>query len=83
MTKGGSPNPNAASSTSSPKVKPAEAASPQGPPNPFFGPRPPKRSAVHIKDDFNPFKNHKVTDAAQVGACHVMFWFCGGFVGVG
>ncbi|KAI0325548.1 hypothetical protein GY45DRAFT_1260697 [Cubamyces sp. BRFM 1775] len=63
---GGSPNPNAASSTSSPKVKPAEAASPQGPPNPFFGPRPPKRSAVHIKDDFNPFKNHKVTDAAQV-----------------
>ncbi|OSD06559.1 hypothetical protein PYCCODRAFT_946515 [Trametes coccinea BRFM310] len=69
---GGSPNPNAAaSSTSSPKGKPAEAAggaaSPQGPPNPFFGPRLPKRSPpVHIKDDFNPFKHHKVIEASQV-----------------
>ncbi|KAI8980172.1 hypothetical protein BD414DRAFT_516611 [Trametes punicea] len=64
---GSSPNPNAASSTSSPKGKPAEAASPQGPPNPFFGPRLPKRSPpVHIKDDFNPFKHHKVIEASQV-----------------
>ncbi|KAI0359877.1 hypothetical protein OH77DRAFT_1394656 [Trametes cingulata] len=67
---GGSPNPNGASSTSSPKPKPAEAAtSPQtqGPPNPFFGTRLPKRTPlVHIKDDFNPFKHHKVIEAAQV-----------------
>ncbi|KAI0833465.1 LsmAD domain-containing protein [Trametes gibbosa] len=65
---GGSPNPNGTSSTSSPKGKPAEAAvaSPQGPPNPFFGTRLPKRAPpVHIKDDFNPFKNHKVIEAAQ------------------
>ncbi|KAI0775226.1 LsmAD domain-containing protein [Trametes elegans] len=68
---GGSPNPNGTSSTSSPKPKPAEAASPQGPPNPFFGTRLPKRSPpVHIKDDFNPFKHHKVIEAAQVGASH-------------
>ncbi|KAI0635916.1 hypothetical protein C8Q77DRAFT_1155659 [Trametes polyzona] len=68
---GGSPNPNGTSSTSSPKPKSAEAAaaSPQaqGPPNPFFGTRPPKRTPlVHIKDDFNPFKNHKVIEASQV-----------------
>ncbi|KAI0649125.1 hypothetical protein C8Q79DRAFT_493325 [Trametes meyenii] len=63
----GSPNPNGTPSTSSPKGKPAEAASPQGPPNPFFGTRLPKRAPpVHIKDDFNPFKNHKVIEASQV-----------------
>ncbi|KAH9850336.1 hypothetical protein C2E23DRAFT_322598 [Lenzites betulinus] len=68
---GGSPNPNGTSSTSSPKGKPAEAApaTPQGPPNPFFGTRLPKRTPpVHIKDDFNPFKNHKVIESAQVAA---------------
>ncbi|OJT11474.1 hypothetical protein TRAPUB_12026 [Trametes pubescens] len=67
LSPGGSPNPNGTTSTSSPKGKPAEAASPQGPPNPFFGTRLPKRTPpVHIKDDFNPFKNHKVIEAAQV-----------------
>ncbi|KAH9838493.1 uncharacterized protein C8Q71DRAFT_751533 [Rhodofomes roseus] len=69
---GGSPNPNGtSSSTASPKVKAAEgSASPtQGPPNPFFGTRLPKKGmVVHMKEDFNPFKHHKVTDANQVGA---------------
>ncbi|TFY60445.1 hypothetical protein EVJ58_g5137 [Rhodofomes roseus] len=58
-------------STASPKVKAAEgSASPtQGPPNPFFGTRLPKKGmVVHMKEDFNPFKHHKVTDANQVGA---------------
>ena len=62
-------------STSSPKGKPAAAESspastPQGPPNPFFGARVLKKGPpIHIKDDFNPFKYHKVVDAAQVCAC--------------
>lgn len=44
--------------------------SPQGPPNPFFGTRVIKKTPpVHVKDDFNPFKHHKVIEAAQVGAC--------------
>ena len=39
-----------------------------GPPNPFFGARPIKKSTpVHVKDDFNPFKHNKVVDASQVG----------------
>ncbi|KZT73682.1 hypothetical protein DAEQUDRAFT_721755 [Daedalea quercina L-15889] len=67
----GSPNPNGtASSTASPKVKAAEgSASPtQGPPNPFFGTRLLKKGVVvHIKEDFNPFKHHKVIDANLVG----------------
>ncbi|KAH9917829.1 uncharacterized protein B0H18DRAFT_686712 [Fomitopsis serialis] len=69
---GGTPNPNGtSSSTASPKVKAVESsASPtQGPPNPFFGTRLPKKGAVvHIKEDFNPFKHHKVTEPNQVGA---------------
>ncbi|KZT00786.1 uncharacterized protein LAESUDRAFT_665282 [Laetiporus sulphureus 93-53] len=66
------PSPGVNGSSSSPKPKQAEgAASPQtqGPPNPFFGTRIPKKAPpVHIKDDFNPFKYNKVVDAAQVGA---------------
>ncbi|CCM01397.1 uncharacterized protein FIBRA_03448 [Fibroporia radiculosa] len=68
----GSPNPNGTpSSTASPKTKPADGSSSpqtQGPPNPFFGTRLPKKvPLVHIKDDFNPFKYHKVVEAAHVG----------------
>ncbi|KAI0926095.1 hypothetical protein AcV5_008648 [Taiwanofungus camphoratus] len=68
---GGSPNPNGTSSSSaSPKTKPADGStSPQaqGPPNPFFGTRVLKKGPpVYIKEDFNPFKYHKVVEAAQV-----------------
>ncbi|KAG8915054.1 hypothetical protein FRC01_003805 [Tulasnella sp. 417] len=44
--------------------KPSEAVSP----NPYFGVRPIKRLPVHIKDDFNPFKYNKVSDAGAVPA---------------
>ncbi|KIP05849.1 hypothetical protein PHLGIDRAFT_30736 [Phlebiopsis gigantea 11061_1 CR5-6] len=56
------------SSSSSPKPKPSDASpTPQGPPNPFFGTRPLKKTPpVHIKDDFNPFKYGKVAEAAQI-----------------
>ncbi|KAF9468085.1 hypothetical protein BDZ94DRAFT_1318189 [Collybia nuda] len=59
-------NQNGASASVSPKAKPD--ASPSTP-NPFFGTRPIKKSTpVNIKDDFNPFKHHKVVDASQVSA---------------
>ncbi|KAI0787704.1 hypothetical protein C8Q74DRAFT_1366536 [Fomes fomentarius] len=62
---GGSPNPNGASASSTGKQ--SENVSPQGPPNPFFGTRVIKKTPpVHVKDDFNPFKHHKVIEAAQV-----------------
>lgn len=36
--------------------------------NAFFGNRPLKKApAVHIKDDFNPFKQSKVAEASAVG----------------
>lgn len=61
----GSPNPNG---HASPKPKPGDTSS-QGPPNPFFGTRLPKKGMpVHIKEDFNPFRHNKVADAAQVCA---------------
>ncbi|KAI0749362.1 LsmAD domain-containing protein [Daedaleopsis nitida] len=69
----GSPNPNGSAAPSAPASsngKQSENASPQGPPNPFFGTRVIKKAPpVHVKDDFNPFKHHKVIEAAQVGAC--------------
>ncbi|OSX58862.1 hypothetical protein POSPLADRAFT_1067357 [Postia placenta MAD-698-R-SB12] len=59
----GSPNLNG---HASPKPKPGDTSS-QGPPNPFFGTRLPKKGMpVHIKEDFNPFRHNKVADAAQV-----------------
>ncbi|RDX57316.1 hypothetical protein OH76DRAFT_1334558 [Lentinus brumalis] len=68
---GGSPSPNnGAASSASSAGKQGENVSPQGPPNPFFGTRVVKKTPlVHVKDDFNPFKHHKVIEAAQVGAC--------------
>ncbi|KAI1797138.1 LsmAD domain-containing protein [Ganoderma leucocontextum] len=71
---GGSSSPNANGATSSTssngKQAQSENASPQGPPNPFFGTRVIKKTPpVHVKDDFNPFKHHKVIESAQVGAC--------------
>ncbi|KAI0091301.1 hypothetical protein BDY19DRAFT_935038 [Irpex rosettiformis] len=61
---------NSAASSSSPKPKTAESSpTPSGPPNPFFGTRTPKKGPpIHVKDDFNPFKYHKVADASQVSA---------------
>ena len=74
MLQGGSSSPNAngatPSTSSNGKQAQSENASPQGPPNPFFGTRVIKKTPpVHVKDDFNPFKHHKVIEAAQVGAC--------------
>lgn len=42
--------------------KPVEAVSP----NPYFGVRVIKKQPVHVKDDFNPFKYNKVSDAGAV-----------------
>ncbi|KAG1719146.1 hypothetical protein EDB19DRAFT_1787389 [Suillus lakei] len=53
-----SPIPSSTSASASPKTKPAESSPPT--PNPFF--------AVHIKDDFNPFKHNKVVEANQITA---------------
>lgn len=74
MLQGGSSSPNAngatPSTSSNGKQAQSENTSPQGPPNPFFGTRVIKKAPpVHVKDDFNPFKHHKVIEAAQVGAC--------------
>ncbi|EIM91286.1 uncharacterized protein STEHIDRAFT_48397 [Stereum hirsutum FP-91666 SS1] len=65
------PNPKAASpSTASPSAaqspKPAHEA--PSTPNPFFGTKPLKKTPVHVKDDFNPFKYAKVADATAVAA---------------
>ncbi|KAG8882478.1 hypothetical protein FRB97_008207 [Tulasnella sp. 331] len=74
------PNPNAsafkpgssASSSAAPPVKPAAAApvpETSAAPNPYFGTRPIKKGTpVHIKDDFNPFKYAKVSEASAVPA---------------
>jgi hypothetical protein len=36
-------------------------------PNPFFGTRVLKKGTpVHVKDDFNPFKNAKVAEASSI-----------------
>ncbi|KIK94468.1 hypothetical protein PAXRUDRAFT_142736, partial [Paxillus rubicundulus Ve08.2h10] len=63
-----SPIPSAASASASasPQVKPTETSSPT--PNPFFGTRVIKKAAVHVKDDFNPFKHNKVVDANNITA---------------
>lgn len=87
---GGSPNPNGTSSSSaSPKTKPADGStSPQaqGPPNPFFGTRVLKKGPpVYIKEDFNPFKYHKVVEAAQVGKLLAPLYglpYCGKYIRV-
>lgn len=51
----------------SPKPKSVEPAPSK--PNPFFGNQITKKiSPVHIKDDFNPFKYHKVVEPAAVSA---------------
>ncbi|RDB26295.1 Uncharacterized protein C21B10.03c [Hypsizygus marmoreus] len=64
---------SAAPSTASASQNAAASASPKpktdGPPNPFFGTRPIKKSPpVNIKDDFNPFKHNKFVEPTQVSA---------------
>ncbi|EKM58280.1 uncharacterized protein PHACADRAFT_252488 [Phanerochaete carnosa HHB-10118-sp] len=60
------PTPKSAQPSSSPKAKEQQAAT-QGPPNPFFGTRPIKKTPpAHIKDDFNSFKYAKVVEASQI-----------------
>lgn len=54
-----------ASASSSPKPKEAVA----NPPNPFFGAKPIKKGTpVNVKDDFNPFKHNKITEASAITA---------------
>jgi hypothetical protein len=49
-------------------------AVPQAPLNPFFGARflkrPTAQSPIHVREDFNPFKNGKVPEAPAVGEGH-------------
>lgn len=61
-----SPIPSSTSASASPKAKPAESSPPT--PNPFFGTKVIKKGAIHIKDDFNPFKHNKVVEANQITA---------------
>lgn len=61
-----------ASAVTSPALQPAKlpAASStpkQAPANPFFPAGPPKRIAVNMRDDFNPFKHGQVPPASNVG----------------
>ncbi|KAF9223412.1 hypothetical protein BS17DRAFT_754452 [Gyrodon lividus] len=60
------PSATSASVSTSPQAKPAESSPPT--PNPFFGTRVIKKAAVHVKDDFNPFKHNKVVDANNITA---------------
>lgn len=70
------PNPKASAftpgvaspSTSNQPLAPSPKPRESGPPNPFFGARPVKKTTpVNVKDDFNPFKANKVTDPHSVG----------------
>lgn len=64
-----SPNTTAgASANSSPKTKPEGSSASPPTPNPFFGKVALKKTPVHVKDDFNPFKFTKVAEASAVNA---------------
>jgi hypothetical protein len=55
-------------STSTSSGSPAQTQAPSAP-NPFFGPKPLKKGPpVSIRDDFNPFKHHKVADPSAIGS---------------
>lgn len=63
------PQGSSASSSNAPSVKPAAAPVPETStaPNPYFGTRLIKKGTpVHIKDDFNPFKYAKVSEASAI-----------------
>ncbi|KAI0303768.1 hypothetical protein B0F90DRAFT_1893394 [Multifurca ochricompacta] len=57
-----------ASANSSPKAKPESSSTSPPTPNPFFGKVVLKKTPVHVKDDFNPFKFNKVAEASAVNA---------------
>jgi PAB1-binding protein PBP1 len=59
------PSTTSASASASPHVKPAESTPV---PNPFFGTKVVKKAAVHVKDEFNPFKHNKVAEANNTTA---------------
>ncbi|KAI9512104.1 hypothetical protein F5148DRAFT_1273963 [Russula earlei] len=64
-----SPNTAAgASVNSSPKTKPESSSTSPPVPNPFFGKVVLKKTPVHVKDDFNPFRFNKVAEASAVNA---------------
>ncbi|KAN0120664.1 pab1 binding protein [Russula decolorans] len=56
------------SANSSPKTKPESSSTSPPVPNPFFGKVGLKKTPVHVKDDFNPFKFNKVAEASAVNA---------------
>ncbi|KAH9068390.1 hypothetical protein EDB83DRAFT_2506046 [Lactarius deliciosus] len=56
------------SANSSPKTKPEGSSTSPPTPNPFFGKVALKKTPVHVKDDFNPFKFTKVAEASAVNA---------------
>ncbi|KAH9002958.1 hypothetical protein EDB86DRAFT_2894179 [Lactarius hatsudake] len=56
------------SANSSPKTKPEGSSTSPPTPNPFFGKIALKKTPVHVKDDFNPFKFNKVAEASAVNA---------------
>ncbi|KAL1702267.1 hypothetical protein EV121DRAFT_210441 [Schizophyllum commune] len=61
----GSPAPSPSPVAPTPNGAPAGKPKPEAP-NPFFGTRPLRKlPAVHLKDDFNPFKSGKVMDNAR------------------
>ncbi|KAI9461642.1 hypothetical protein BJY52DRAFT_1117025 [Lactarius psammicola] len=56
------------SANSSPKTKPESSSTSPPTPNPFFGKVPLKKTPVHVKDEFNPFKFATVAEASAVNA---------------
>ena len=59
----------------SPTLSPQSSTSPPVP-NPFFGKVVLKKTPVHVKDDFNPFKFNKVAEASAVSAYRTLLSYC-------
>jgi hypothetical protein len=57
------------------KLSPQSSTSPPVP-NPFFGKVVLKKTPVHVKDDFNPFKFNKVAEASAVSAYLTLLSCC-------
>jgi hypothetical protein len=53
------------------QLSPQSSTSPPVP-NPFFGKVGLKKTPVHVKDDFNPFKFNKVAEASAVSAYQML-----------
>ncbi|KAH8994929.1 hypothetical protein EDB92DRAFT_1795000 [Lactarius akahatsu] len=61
-------NVNATSFRPNPKATDRQSSTSPPMPNPFFGKVALKKTPVHVKDDFNPFKFTKVAEASAVNA---------------